>query len=160
VPPVINPPRRIPIALKDRVKQVLDYMVSIGLIEPVHEPAEWVSLMVITERKTGKKLRISIDSKPLSEAIRWANYSMKTMEQVAAKLSGEAIFSSLDASLVFFQIRISPECSKLLMFNTPFGCYRYKRMPMGIKSAPEIWQRMPEETLFIADDTSLWQGPR
>ncbi|KAL9974005.1 hypothetical protein ACROYT_G020533 [Oculina patagonica] len=37
------------------------------------------------------------------------------------------------------------ESSKLLTFNTPFGRYRYLRMPMGIKSAPEVYQCRMEQ---------------
>ena len=33
------------------------------------------------------------------------------------------------------------ESSKLLTFNTPWGRYRFTRLPFGISSAPEIYQR-------------------
>ena len=32
-----------------------------------------------------------------------------------------------------------------MTFNTPFGRYRYLRMPMGIKSAPQVYQRRMEQ---------------
>lgn len=32
-----------------------------------------------------------------------------------------------------------------MTFNTPFGRYCYLRMPMGIKSAPEVYQRRMEQ---------------
>ena len=27
------------------------------------------------------------------------------------------------------------------MFNTPFGRYKFLRMPFGLSSSPEVWQR-------------------
>ena len=55
------------------------------------------------------------------------------------------MFSTLDAGKAFYQIQLDEESSKLLIFNTPFGRYRYLRMPMGIKSAPEVYQQRMEQ---------------
>lgn len=41
----------------------------------------------------------------------------------------------------FWQIGLSEEASKLCTFNTPFGCYRFLRMPYGIKIGPEVFQK-------------------
>jgi hypothetical protein len=38
ITPVVHPPRKIPIALKDRVKAELDRMEEIGVIVKQHEP--------------------------------------------------------------------------------------------------------------------------
>ena len=70
---------------------------------------------------------------------------MKTVEEVAATLDGAKVFSVLDASQAFHQIRVSEETSKLLVFNTPFGRYKYKRLPFGICSSPEVWERTARE---------------
>lgn len=34
-----------------------------------------------------------------------------------------------------------------MTFNTPFGRFRWLRMPFGISSAPEIWQRKMNEAI-------------
>lgn len=41
----------------------------------------------------------------------------------------------------YFQIKLSKKSSLLNTFNTPFGRYRYFRMPMGLKCAAEVFQR-------------------
>ena len=43
----------------------------------------------------------------------------------------------------------------LATFNTPFGCYRWKRMPFDISSAPEVWQRKMHETIEGMDGTEV-----
>ena len=40
VPPVIHPPRRVPVALRDQIKEKLDEMVASGILAPVTEPTE------------------------------------------------------------------------------------------------------------------------
>jgi len=45
--PVVNPPRTIPAALRDRVKEELDDMEKRGVVRKVEEPTDWVSSIAI-----------------------------------------------------------------------------------------------------------------
>ena len=47
----------------------------------------------------------------------------------------------------FWHIVVDEESSRLLTFATPFGCYRWTRMPFGISPAPEIFQSCLEQQL-------------
>ena len=38
-------------------------------------------------------------------------------------------------------MKLDQQSSYLTTFNTPFGRYRWFRMPFGINSAPEVWQQ-------------------
>ena len=82
VKPVVCPPRRVPVALQDQVKDELDRMTSIGVITPVSEPTEWVSAMVATLKKNKKDIRICIDPRDLNKAIQRAHYPSRTIEEV------------------------------------------------------------------------------
>ena len=69
------------------------------------------------------------------------------------------MFSVFDASNGFWQVELDEESSMLTTFNTPFRRYCWKRMPFGINSAPEVWQRRMREHIeglkgveVIADD--------
>jgi hypothetical protein len=64
ITPVVHPPRKIPIALKDRVKAELDRMEEIGVIVKQHEPTKWVNSMVTVQKPKGK-IRICIDPRDL-----------------------------------------------------------------------------------------------
>lgn len=140
VKPVVNPPRRVPYALRDRLKEALDKLVEDDVITQVTEPTEWVNSLVVVEKPNGK-LRLCLDPTELNKGIQREHYPMKTIEEVAANLDGAVVFSVLDASQAFYQIRVSEKSSKLLAFNTPFGRYMYRRLPFGISSAPEVWER-------------------
>lgn len=52
--PVAKPARRVPLSLVDRVKEEIDRMVDRGIAEWVDEPMEWVSNLVIVEKKDGR----------------------------------------------------------------------------------------------------------
>ena len=60
IPPVIHPPRRVPLALQDKLRSELDQMESQAIICKVTEPTEWFSSLVVVEKPNGK-LRVCLD---------------------------------------------------------------------------------------------------
>ena len=57
---------------------------------------------------------------------------LPVVDDITTSCSGATLFSTLDAEKAFYQIQLDEESSKLLTFNTPFGRYRYLRMPMHL----------------------------
>ena len=95
------------------------------------------------------KVRICIDPRDLNRAIRREHYQLPTIDEVASRLTGAKKFTLCDAKDGFHQILLDDASSYLTTFNTPFGRYRWARMPFGISSAPEVWQRRMHE--FVED---------
>ena len=65
----------------------------------------------------------------------------------------------MDASNGFWQVELDHESSLLTTFNSPFGRYRFLRLPFGVTSASEEYQqRMMQELeglegiVIVADD--------
>ncbi len=82
VAPVIHPPRKVPIALKHRVKMELKRMEDLGVIVKQTDPTEWVNSMVTVVKP--EKLRICIDSQDLYKAIKREHYPLRTIEEIVA----------------------------------------------------------------------------
>ena len=162
VTPVVHPPRRIPIAVQDQVKDELNRMVAKQVITPVTEPTEWVSSMVATIKKNKKDVCICIDPRDLNKAILRPHYPSRTIEEVTSRMPGAKIFSVLDASTGFWQIPLDHESSLATTFNTPYGRYRFLRMPFGITSASEVFQKTMDHLFdgcpceIIVDDILVW----
>lgn len=145
VQPVVRPAHRIPVAMQTRVKAELDSMQQKGVITAVSEPTDWVSSMVATHKKDKKEIRLCINPKDLNTALKRPHYPMRSVEEVATQMSGATVFSVLDAKSSFWQIKLDRESSMLTTFSTPFGRYRFLRMPFGICSASEVFQRSMEQ---------------
>lgn len=54
VTPVVIPPRRVPVAIKVRLKEELDHLESLEVTRREDEPTEWVSSMVVTQKPNAK----------------------------------------------------------------------------------------------------------
>ena len=167
ISPVVNPPRRIPVALRDKVKQELDRMLKLNIIARVTEPTEWVNSMVAVESKHTGKLRVCLDPQHLNKAILRPHYPMRTLEDILPRLSGAKYFTKLDARSGYWAIKLSNQSSFLTTFNTPFGRYRYLRLAFGLKSSQDEFQRKIDECLeglsgvvAIVDDTLVYGRTR
>ncbi|KAK3742464.1 hypothetical protein QZH41_002413 [Actinostola sp. cb2023] len=145
IKPVQHTPRRIPIALQDKVKDKLDDLETKGIIAKVSEPTEWISSMVVVT--TPKKIRICLDPLDLNKAIQRPKYQMPTLEEVLPRITNAKVFSTLDAKDGFYQIKLDEQSSRKTTFWTPFGRYRYLRMPFGLNLAPEEFERKLHEHL-------------
>lgn len=77
----------------------------------------------------------------MNKSIKKENFPIPTVDEIAQKLSGKKIFSVLDLKEGYWQVKLSESASRLCTFSTPFGCYRYLRMPFGISIAPEVFQK-------------------
>ncbi|KAK3107010.1 hypothetical protein FSP39_004902 [Pinctada imbricata] len=144
IPPVVHPPRKVPLALHDRLAQELTRMETEGIITKVTEPTQWVNSLVVVETSSGK-LRVCLDPRDLNKAIQRPHYPMRTLEDTLPELSGAKIFTKLDLRCGYWTIPLSKDSSYLTTFNTPFGRYRYLRLPFGLKSSQDEFQRKVDE---------------
>ena len=104
--------RKVTVALREKVKAELDRMEKLNVISKVDAPTKWVNSMVVVPKPNGA-VRICLDP--------YAQY-----------------FTVLDATSGYWAMPLSKESSILTTFQTPYGRYRYLRMPFGNFSAQEV----------------------
>ena len=102
--------------------------------------------MVVVSKANGK-VRICVDLTRLNDSVCRERHPLPAVDQTLAQLAGARVFSKLDANSGFWQIPLSPESIPLTTFITPYGRYCFNRLPFGITSAPEHFQRRMSEVL-------------
>ena len=161
VVPVVHPPRHLhAIALRDEIKTELEDMIQNGIITKIQEgePTAWVNSLVFRLKDNGK-LRLCLDPKDLNHAILREHHVVSTIEEITPKLRGAKVFSIVDVKCGYWNVELDDESSYLTTFNTPFGRYRFLRMPFGLKMSQDVFQARIDQTFEgcsgvtgIADD--------
>ena len=139
-------PRHVPLPLRPKVKTELDRMETIGVITKVDEPTPWCAGMVVVPKKDGA-IRICVDLAPLNNNVLREVHPLPKVDDTLAQLSGARVFSKLDANSGFWQIPLARKSRHLTTFITPFGRYCFNKMPFGISSAPEHFQKRMSKIL-------------
>ena len=147
------PCRRVPFALQDKVKTQISSLVERGVLALETEPTEWVSQMALAEKSNGD-IRICIDPAPLNEALMREHYKLPTLDDVLCHLNGARLFTKVDVKEAYWHVRLDEESSKLTTMITPFGRFRWLRLPFGLKVSSEIFQRKITEALDGLVDTT------
>ncbi|UYV63198.1 K02A2.6-like [Cordylochernes scorpioides] len=119
----------------------LEELEKAGIIAQVNVATEWCAPTVIVGKPNGD-IRLCVDLSRLNEHVQREVHPMPVVEHMLGQLGEARFFSKLDANSGFHQIPLSPDCQHLTTFITPFGRYKYCRMPFGISLAPEYFQRV------------------
>ena len=88
---------------------------------------------------------------------------MLTIDDILPDLTHARYFSVLDAKNGYWHVELDKPSSFATTFGTPWGRYRWLRMPFGLSPAPEEFQRQENSVLkdlpgvkVIADDILVY----
>ena len=104
--PVQKPPRRVPIAMRDKFKQELESMEAQGIISKYdgHDISlEWLNSFVIVKKPNGS-LCICLDPTDLNKEIIRPVCNAQTMDVIVHKLKDAKFFAVFDSSKGFFHV--------------------------------------------------------
>ena len=161
-------PRPVAAPLQELFRAELQSMLDLGVIVEVHQPTPWINSFVIVESKnktTNKieKIRICLDPTNLNKACEREPYYYRTLEDVLPNLANARVFTVIDLKRGYWHVPLSEESSMLTTFNTPYGRYRFTRMPFGINVAGDAFIRNLDAVLSglenvtgIADDVYVY----
>lgn len=148
--PVVSPIRNVPFSLQNQFRTYLDDLIRLKIIKRVEESTEWVNSYVLVRKNDGS-LRICLDPKNLNENIKTRKFKLPNINEITKNLNGSSVFSKLDATSGFWNVPLDQESSFLCTFGTPFGRFRFLRLPFGIRTASEVFQEYFKEIFNISN---------
>lgn len=141
---VVKPPRRVPLKIMRTLQKTLDVLIEKNIISKVNEPRDWVYNLVVIEKSVGT-LRLCLDLRNLNKYVKKEQYLIPTLDEILPKIKNSKFVSVLDLKEGFYQVELDEESRKLCTFATPFGAFHFNRLPFGLSTAPEIFQKKNEE---------------
>lgn len=123
---LVYPMRRIPLTIRQKLKSELKRI----------------------EQVVGEHARCSRKNAPVNNASALIcktahSYvrSMRTFDDILPQVSGAQFFTKLDGRSGYWVLKLDDESSFLWTFNTPFGRYRFRRLPFALKSSQDEFSK-------------------
>jgi hypothetical protein len=142
VPVSTGASRTIPEPLLPALRQELDTLLAQGIIEPVEEATAWLHPIVLVPKKGTSDVRLCVDFSKLNKHIIRPVNAQPTPWEVVRKIpKGTKHFAVFDALKGYHQIELDDESKNLTTFLTPFGRFRYLRLPFGLNLSGDCFTK-------------------
>ena len=163
IPPIVQPSRKIPYNLRQKLLEKLIDLEENDIIEKVEGPTTWISPLVIVPKRDGD-ICIIVDMRVANQAIKRERHPLPTVEEIVQEMSGACHFSKLDLRSGYHKLELDATSREVTNFPTSFGLRRHKRLTLGVTSASEHYQQTLERKVFydlqnvrnISDDVIIW----
>ena len=164
VQPIIQPARRLPFAMQDKVEKGLNRLSELGITEYVQGPTTWLSRIVcFPNQHSPNEVLLCIDMRVPNKAILRERHPTPTIDDLVHRLNGSSYFSKLDWNSGYHQLELDDESCDITTFATHKGLKRFTRLNFDTNSASEIFQNVVQTTfqdiegcLNIRDDISIF----
>jgi hypothetical protein len=139
-------PFPVPQSLEATTKKEMKRLTYIDVFKRSSDSG-WAAPTFIQAKKTGY-VRILTDFRRLNAQIRRKPFPLPKIRDLLRKLGGFKYATAIDLSMGYYHIPLDLEVQKLCTtIILHWGKYQYKRLPMGVKTSPDIFQRIMHELL-------------
>ncbi|GFV00900.1 hypothetical protein TNCV_1387141 [Trichonephila clavipes] len=138
-PPVSTAPYRLSPNRKEHLRKEIDNLLAHNFIEECESP-------VVLVPKSNGTVRLCIDYRKLNAITIPDKYPLPLMDVLLHDAKSTAFMSILDLKKSgYHQVEVNPADQDKTAFVCPFGTFRYKRMPFGLRNAPATFQRLMDQ---------------
>ena len=142
--PVKIPTRRMPLHYEDDLQKKIDDFLEKEIITPFRSPYNAPAMLV--PKKNGQ-LRLVIGYRQFNKQTIKSTWPIPPIKEIFDTLEDSAYFTSIDMSAEFYQVPMKESSQDYTAFSTPFGSFKWLRMPMGLTGSPPTFQCLVEKFL-------------
>ena len=138
------------------IKNELQRMLKMKIIQP--SKSEWGAPCILVRKPLENGMqqppRFVVDYRGLNSVTRGDGYPIPSIASVLDSISQGKVFGHCDLASGYWQIPLRPQDRHKSAFCTHVGLYEFLRLPFGLKTAPNTFQRILN-TVF-ADYLHQW----
>ncbi|KAE9198591.1 hypothetical protein PF004_g19500 [Phytophthora fragariae] len=142
-------PYSVPRSQEEAARREIQKLLDEDVIEQIYgsEAAAPAFFLV----KPNGSLRLLVDFRELNKFLRRSPYYVPKIREILLRLGKAKCMSTLDANMGYFARRLARQSRAVTAFCLPFGKFQFKRLPMGISTAPDEYQACMERILGDLD---------
>ena len=159
--PYRTAPRRMHPKVKLAVDKVLKELWEAGII--TRSVSCWGAALVPVMKKDSS-VRICVDYRELNKSVKFDSHPLTTADSIFQGIAEAkpTIFSKVDCYSGYFGIRLTERAKEYSTFVTPDACYKFNRLPQGLRTSGAGYSRAMETMLrglpgvyFYLDDVII-----
>ncbi|KAL7449313.1 hypothetical protein ACHAXS_000197 [Conticribra weissflogii] len=129
--PVHHCAYQLPYAYEQTFKKELQHIIDTGILEEC-SASEWIFPCFIIAKKDGRVRQIS-GLCSLNKYIKHNQYPLPIIHDIMQPILGCKSFTKLDISMKYHLVELDEEPQEFCEILTPYGKYKYRCLPMGLK---------------------------
>lgn len=142
--PISIPERKVPVKWREMAKAEIQQMLKDKAIRLGN--GAWAFPVVVIPKKDGS-IRLAIDFRRLNDLTKKTAYPMPRVDEVCEALEGSVRFTKLDLMKGYYQVEMEEDAKEMTGFRFDGQLYEFNRMPFGLATAPQTFQRVMNKAL-------------
>lgn len=134
-------PYRLNPRINEKVKKEIDNILEAGLIFSV-DKEEWVSPILIHNKKDAMEIRVCIDYHNLNNAYVHDPLPTPFSDEVLENVTGNEAYSFTSGFSRYHQVWIVKEEKKKTTFSMEWGLNEYHVLPFGLNNVPTLFSQI------------------